>query len=81
MKFYHIENFVFDRPLVDEKGKPLNTYNVILIDADTSLKLQNAHFMSIGFTRKYKKQCLQLHHYDIKIVNLLKKWGYQEGAL
>ena len=72
-----VKGFVFDRPIVDDKGIPLNMYDVILVSMEISKRLQQSHEMSIGFTVKYGG-CKQVHHYNARVLSILNKLGIEE---
>lgn len=79
--FLHIPKFTFDNPVKDQRGNPLYTYDVILVSSAISKRLQDNQEMSIGFTQKYENRCLQIHHYNSRVLSLLEKWKVTEKEL
>lgn len=71
--YKHIQNYVFENHIKDQRGNPVNTYDVVLVSTEISARLQKATLMSIGFDGSR-----QIHHATANVLAKLKEWGVVE---
>ena len=78
--YLHIDKFVFDNPIKDNRDNPINKHDVILVSSAISKRLQEAHEMAIGCTKQFNGYW-EIHHYNARVLELLKKWEVKEGEV
>ena len=76
--YIHVPKFVFDNPVKDNRDMPLYTYDVVLVSGAISKRLNNAMELSIGLTGQFGGKTLQIHHYNARVLEVLKQLGVEE---